>query len=145
MGNLGLKFPDIQLLTRADIKAVAPSQVEIVDMVEETYRMEARGEADVPVKIGVHPHGRHTFLHALPAWISGDRSLGMKWISYFPGNFDNGLPDASAIIVLNDPDHGLPVAIMEGMWITFVRTAACGAVAPCGTVQARTSFGPTVK
>lgn len=129
MGAIGLKFPEIRLLTRADIEAVAPSLGEIVDLTEETYRMDARGEADVPVKIGVHPYGRHTFLHAMPAWVSGDRSLGMKWISYFPGNFDKGLPDSSGLIVLNDPDHGLPVAIMEGMWITFVRTAACGAVA----------------
>ncbi len=38
-------------------------------------------------------------------------------------------PDSSGLIVLNDPVHGLPVAIMEGMWITLVRTAACAAVA----------------
>ena len=129
MSTGALKYPEIRLLRRADIEAVAPSLGEIVDLAEETYRMEASGEADVPVKIGVHPYGRHTFLHAMPAWVSGDRSLGMKWISYFPGNYDRGLPESSGLIVLNDPDHGLPVAIMEGMWITFVRTAACGAVA----------------
>ncbi len=129
MVEAGSRFPEILLLTRADIEAVAPDLVEIVDLAERTYLMEARGEADVPVKVGVHPHGRHTFLHALPAWIPADRALGMKWISYFPGNFERGMPDSSGLIVLNDPDHGLPVAIMEGMWITFVRTAACGAVA----------------
>ena len=129
MAEAGPKFPEILLLTRADIEAVAPGLAEIVDLTERTYLLEARGQADVPIKVGVHPHGRHTFLHALPAWIPGDRALGMKWISYFPGNFDKGWPDSSGLIVLNDPEHGLPVAIMEGMWITFVRTAACGAVA----------------
>ena len=53
----------------------------------------------------------------------------MKWVSYFPGNFERGLPDSSGIIILNHPDHGLPVAIMAGMWITYARTAACAAVA----------------
>ena len=53
----------------------------------------------------------------------------MKWISYYPGNTARGFPDSSGLIVLNDPDHGHPVAILEGMWITLVRTAACGAVA----------------
>ena len=124
-----LKTPNQLLLNRADIESVAPPLAEIVEIIEETYRMDGRGEADVPVKIGVHPGRPHSFLHAMPAWVAGDRSLGLKWISYYPGNFDNGYPDSSGLIVLNDPDNGLPIAIMEGMWITFARTAACGAVA----------------
>ena len=124
-----LRFPEQLLLDSADIEAVAPSLTEIIDLVEETYRMDGRGEVEVPVKAGVHPDHPHSFLHAMPAWVAGEKALGMKWISYYPGNTERGYPDSSGLIVLNDPDHGLPVAIMEGMWITFVRTAACGAVA----------------
>jgi ornithine cyclodeaminase/alanine dehydrogenase-like protein (mu-crystallin family) len=50
-------------------------------------------------------------------------------VSYFPGNVGRDRPDSTGIIVLNDPDDGLPVAIMEGMWITYARTTACAAVA----------------
>ncbi len=121
--------PELLLLDRADIEAVAPPLPEIVDLVEETYRMDGRGEVEVPVKAGVHPGRPHSFLHAMPAWVAGEKALGMKWISYYPGNTARGFPDSSGLIVLNDPDHGHPVAIMEGMWITLVRTAACGAVA----------------
>jgi len=124
-----MPYPRQLLLDRADIEAVAPSLAEIVDIVEETYRMDGRGEVEVPVKAGVHPDRAHSFLHAMPAWVAGEKALGMKWISYYPGNTRRGFPDSSGLIVLNDPEHGLPVAIMEGMWITFVRTAACGAVA----------------
>ena len=123
------RAPKQILLSRADIESVAPSLGEIIEIVEETYRLDGRGEAEVPVKIGVHPGRPHSFLHAMPAWVTGNRALGMKWISYYPGNLDRGFPDSSGLIVLNDPDHGLPVAIMEGMWITLVRTAACAAVA----------------
>ena len=123
------RSPELLLLDRADIEAVAPSLPEIVEVVEETYRMDGRGEVEVPVKVGVHPGRAHSFLHAMPAWVAGERALGMKWISYYPGNTARGFPDSSGLIVLNDPDHGHPVAIMEGMWITLVRTAACGAVA----------------
>ena len=119
--------PRLLLLDRADIEAVAPPLGEIVGIVEETYRMDGRGEVEVPVKAGVHPGRPHSFLHAMPAWVAGEKALGMKWISYFPDNA--GFPDSSGLIVLNDPAHGHPVAIMEGMWITLVRTAACGAVA----------------
>ena len=65
----------------------------------------------------------------MPAWVGGARALGMKWVSYFPGNFARGLPDSTGIIILNDPDFGLPCCIMEGMYVTFLRTAACAAVA----------------
>jgi ornithine cyclodeaminase/alanine dehydrogenase-like protein (mu-crystallin family) len=53
----------------------------------------------------------------------------MKWVSYFPGNLERGKPDSTAVIILNHPDHGLPVAIMAGMYITYARTVACAAVA----------------
>ena len=121
--------PGQLVLTRGEVEAAAPPLAEIVRIVEDAYRMDGRGEAEVPVKIGVHPDRPHSFLEAMPAWVSGARALGLKWISYFPGNAAGGLPDSSGVIVLNDPAHGLPVAIMDGMWITFVRTAACGAVA----------------
>ncbi len=39
------------------------------------------------------------------------------------------MPDSTGIIILNDPEHGLPCCIMEGMYVTFLRTAACAAVA----------------
>jgi alanine dehydrogenase len=121
--------PKQLVLDRTAIEAAAPPIAEIVDIVENTYRMDAEGGVESPTKIGVHPDHPHSFLHAMPAWVSGGGALGVKWISYYPGNTERGWPDSSGLIVLNDPEHGLPVAIMEGMWITLVRTAACGAVA----------------
>ena len=117
------------LLGAADVANSAPSLLEIVSLVEATYRMEAGGQVDVPPKIGVHPGGSQNFLHSMPAWVAGSRALGIKWVSYFPGNADRGSPDSSALVVLNDPDSGLPIAILEGMWITFARTSACAALA----------------
>jgi alanine dehydrogenase len=119
----------IRLLSEKNIRSVAPSLPEAVALVEEAYRLDAEGQVDVPTKIGVHPDRANSFLHAMPAWVNGARALGMKWVSYFPGNFDRGLPDSTGIIILNDPEHGLPCCIMEGMYVTFLRTAACAAVA----------------
>ncbi|HEU5018463.1 MAG TPA: hypothetical protein VFT69_10900 [Pseudolabrys sp.] len=117
------------VLNAAEIERAAPSRGRIIAAIEDVYRMMGKGETEVPAKIGVHPDRTGSFLHAMPAWVSGGRCLGMKWVSYFPGNFSLDRPDSTGIIVLNDPDEGLPVAIMEGMWITYARTAACAAVA----------------
>ncbi|UTY58939.1 2,3-diaminopropionate biosynthesis protein SbnB [Massilia sp. erpn] len=62
---------------------------------------------------------------ALPGAIEGaDGVAGIKWISSFPANTEQGLPRASAVIVLNDRRTGYPIACMEGAQISAVRTAA---------------------
>jgi alanine dehydrogenase len=119
----------IRLLSEKDIRSVSPDLSEVVALVEQAYRLDAEGKAEVPTKIAVHPERANAFLHAMPAWVSGAQALGMKWVSYFPGNLSRGLPDSTGIIILNDPDVGLPRCIMEGMYLTFLRTAACAAVA----------------
>ena len=119
----------IRLLSEKEIRSVAPGLPEMVALVEQAYRLDAEGMVEAPTKIGVHPERANSFLHAMPAWVNGARALGMKWVSYFPGNFDRGLPESTGIIILNDPEHGLPCCIMEGMYVTFLRTAACAAVA----------------
>lgn len=123
-----MSSPSALLLAQSDVAALAPGRAEIVALVRDVYAMEARGEVSVPPKLGVHP-GEQSFLHAMPAWVSGARALGMKWVSFFPGNAARGAPDSSGVIVLNDAESGLPVAIMDGMWITYARTAACAALA----------------
>lgn len=120
---------EIRVLSEQQVSQVAPPLADMVDIIEDTYRMAGRGEAEVPTKMGVHPEWEGSFCHAMPAWVAPARALGMKWISYYPGNMERGLADSTGIIILNDPDTGQPVAVMEGMWITYARTAACAAVA----------------
>ena len=71
--------------------------------------------------------GRVNFLSA---YIGGDMDvLGMKWIGSFPANRDKGIPRATALIVLNDPQTGLPIALIEGSIISAVRTGAITGIA----------------
>ena len=54
---------------------------------------------------------------------------GMKWIASSHINPEHGLPRANAVIILNDPVHRLPIAIMEGALISAMRTAVVQALA----------------
>jgi len=120
----------ILLLSEPDLVAIGLTLDETLALVEHAYALQDAGKADVPAKVGVHPSHPNSFLHAMPAWLGGERpAVGMKWVSYYPGNADRGQPDSTGIIVLNDPDTGLPLCMMEGMYITFLRTAACAAAA----------------
>src|SRR5256885_5727686 len=54
--------------------------------------------------------------------------LGCKLVTLFPENRDR--PTHQAAIALFDPETGTPVALMDGTYITAMRTAAAGALAP---------------
>jgi ornithine cyclodeaminase/alanine dehydrogenase len=53
----------------------------------------------------------------------------MKWVSGYPDNQRRGLPYITGLLLLNDPDTGIPIAIMDCSWITAKRTGAATAVA----------------
>jgi len=55
-------------------------------------------------------------------------ALVTKLITLMPGNPARGLPTLLATIVLMDPSTGETLAVMDGTWITELRTAAVSAV-----------------
>lgn len=67
------------------------------------------------------------FLFLKPALT--DDALATKLITLVPGNAARGLPTLLATIVLMDPATGQTIAVMDGTWITALRTAAVSAVA----------------
>jgi ornithine cyclodeaminase/alanine dehydrogenase len=101
---------------------------EIIDAVEKMFEEKAAGRVEMPPKPGIHPQP-DAFIHAMPAFIPAMSSAGIKWVSGFPENYRNDLPYISGLIVLNDPETGLPLAVMDCVWITAQRTAAASAVA----------------
>lgn len=91
------------------------------------------GEAELPPKIAVHPRPDASFAHAMPAHLRDASGLadllGMKWIAGFPTNNAAGLPALHALVLVNDPGTGVPLAILDGGPLTAHRTAAVSGVA----------------
>ena len=127
-------------LAREEVTRLLPPVDEQLDLVEETYRALAAGRVELPPKPGVHPR-KDSFVHAMPAYLRNDDVVALKWVSGYPGNKARGLPYISGLVVLNDAETGLPVAVMDGAEITAARTAAASGVcvrrwAPAGWRQA---------
>jgi ornithine cyclodeaminase/alanine dehydrogenase len=116
-------------LSQADVNAVGLTMAEIVSALEKAFAEKGEGRVEMPPKPGIHPGGGDNFIHAMPAYIPAMKSAGVKWVSGFPDNFQRGLPYINGLLILNDPDTGLPVSVMDCVWITAMRTGAATAVA----------------
>lgn len=121
--------PSLRFFAAAAVAAAMPDLDERLTLAERTM-VALVDDAELPPKIGVHPRPAGSFAHAMPAHLrdpepdgSGDL-LGMKWVSGFATNNARGLPAVNALVILNDPATGLPVAILDGGPITAARTAA---------------------
>ena len=115
-------------LCREDVESLGLDLVEIIELVAFALSEHACGRTEMPPKPGIHPLAG-ALLHAMPAYVARGRACGIKWVSAFPANPALGLPSVTGLIVLNDPATGVPEAVMDGVWITAMRTAASTAVA----------------
>lgn len=106
------------------------SQRRVVSLVEETYLAHGAGTTVNPPSYFLRfPDRPSSRIIALPASLGGAGVDGIKWISSFPENVGSGLPRASAVLILNDPRTGYPIACLEASVISAVRTAASAALA----------------
>ena len=104
--------------------------------VEETLRLVYQGDAIVPEKIAMGfgkdflEEAEKGRINAMPGYLGGRFQIaGIKWIGSNPKNRLRGLPRASSITILNDPDSKFPIFLMNGSEISAVRTGASSGVA----------------
>lgn len=118
----------ILYLSQEEVIDVGLTMAEIIDAVELAFIEKGEGRIEMPPKPGIHPGDGDNFIHAMPAYIPALNSAGVKWVSGFPENQKRGLPYITGLLIFNDVDTGLPLAVMDCMWITAMRTAAATAV-----------------
>jgi len=117
----------VRYLSGEDVLSCRLPMAEVIDLVERALSSHGKGEVECPPKPGIHPRPG-TFIHAMPAHIRDLDIAGIKWVSGYPQNHMVDLPQILGVLVLNDPETGVPVCIMDCRWVTAVRTAAVSAV-----------------
>ncbi|EGB13452.1 Ornithine cyclodeaminase [Pseudodesulfovibrio mercurii] len=119
---------EIRFISAGETDRLGIAMAEVMDAVETGFAALGKGLGEMPAKIGVHPR-EDCFIHAMPCYLGGgiDRA-GVKCIAAYPGNPARGLPYITGVMILNDPDTGLPLAIMDAAQITAWRTGAASGV-----------------
>ncbi|OLS24238.1 MAG: Alanine dehydrogenase [Candidatus Heimdallarchaeota archaeon LC_3] len=115
-------------LSKKDVEAVNLPMQEIIKALETMFHQKGKGQVEMPPKPGIHTQP-NAFIHAMPAFIPTLNSAGMKWVSGYPENYKKNLPYIMGLLILNDPETGAPIAVMDCTWITAKRTGAATAIA----------------
>jgi ornithine cyclodeaminase/alanine dehydrogenase len=123
-----MMYQHLLYLSRKDVEEVDLSISQLILVLEEAFRMKGEGRVDMPPKPGIHTR-RDSFIHAMPAYVKDLDAAGVKWISGYPDNHLRGLPYITGLLILNDPETGVPISVMDATWITAKRTGVATAVA----------------
>ena len=115
-------------LSYQDVVDVDLTMPEIIDAMEKMFHAKGEGRTEMPPKPGIHPGAGDNFIHAMPASIPDLNSAGIKWVSGFPDNPARGLPYISGLLIFNDVQTGLPLSVMDGVWMTAKRTGAASVI-----------------
>ena len=118
---------ELLYLSRRDVEEINLPMNDIIVALERMFLEKGSGQVEMPPKPGIHTRP-DAFIHAMPAYIPSLESAGMKWVSGYPENQKKGLPYISGLLVLNDPETGIPLSVMDCTWITAKRTGAATAV-----------------
>ena len=116
------------LLTRADLVALLEPPA-VIEAVQAAFAAYSAGRTDTPLRVGVEPPGTSGVLLAMPCAVAEPAALGTKVVSVFRGNPARGLPTVTSVYLFSDYETGEPLAVMDGTYLTGVRTAAGSAVA----------------
>ena len=113
-------------LSETDVRSVL-SLADGIDAMDRALAAFSTGQVVQPVRTAIELRPR-TFFALMPAYQAGQSVLGAKLVSVIPENTARALPTHLAAILLFDPETGQLLAVMDGRWITELRTAAASAL-----------------
>ncbi|MFP6680521.1 MAG: ornithine cyclodeaminase family protein [Dehalococcoidia bacterium] len=117
------------LLSRSDVQKLLPMS-KAIDVVEGAFAELANGTAEMPDRTVIIDEEVGGWIAYMPAYLGSSGALGVKAVTVYKGNpekFD--LPTTLGIIIVQDNQTGKTLAVMDGGFLTAVRTGAVSGVA----------------
>jgi ornithine cyclodeaminase/alanine dehydrogenase-like protein (mu-crystallin family) len=118
----------IKILSRNEVQQAVTMQ-QAIDVVKQAFISFAQKEAILPLRIQVPVKEYKGMTLFMPAYLSKMESLGAKIVSVFPENVKHNMPTIHAMVITCDAKTGQPTAMMDGTYLTALRTGAVSGVA----------------
>jgi len=111
---------------------------ELIQALEQAHIQYSTGKAVMPVRLVVPLPQIHGRITSMPGYLRQDKALGMKVVTYFQNNPKQDLPAILATIMLFSAETGKLIAVIDGSFITAIRTACASAMATKGLANPST-------
>lgn len=119
---------NITILSRKDVQD-AVSMPQAIDTVKQAFISLARNEVVLPLRTQVPVREYEGVTLFMPAYLPKIESLGAKIVSVFPRNLEYDKPTIHAFVIICDAKTGQPAAMMDGTFLTALRTGAASGIA----------------
>jgi len=117
---------DIRVLSADDLRA-AITMAEAIEAVAGGFAQLSAGRAVVPLRTSLSAAAGTSLF--MPAYLPDSRTTTLKVVSVYPDNRLLGLPTIMAVVAVLDADTGRPLALMDGTYLTALRTGAASGAA----------------
>lgn len=96
---------------------------------KKAFQLVVEGKCDAPLRTNIQaPKHEGCFLF-MPAYVEEMDTASLKIINIFPHNIDNGIPSSPAQVLLIDGKTGIVIAVLDGTYVTQLRTGAASGAA----------------
>jgi ornithine cyclodeaminase/alanine dehydrogenase len=118
---------NIKVLSSSDVQNVLKID-EVINIVEKVYKKKTEGQAETWPTVFYDFESGNADMDIKSGYIKGTEIFGSKTVSWFGDNEAKGLPTLNGVIVVFDGKTGIPEGVVEGAYITGMRTGAAGAI-----------------
>jgi alanine dehydrogenase len=118
----------LRVLSQNDVRQ-AVSMAQAIEIVKRAFAQLSADKAVVPIRTQLEVKSHEGITLFMPAYLQESDDLGVKIVSVFPRNLETGLPTIHALVVVVDAETGCPAAVMDGTYLTALRTGAASGAA----------------
>ena len=118
----------LRLLSKKDVQRSLPMK-ECIELMKAAFAQLSSGQAHVPLRSQLPVTAHEGVTIFMPAYLAQSGDLGAKIVSVFPRNLKANLPTIHAVVFVIDSRTGIPVALMDGTYLTALRTGAASGAA----------------
>ena len=116
------------VLTRTQVRDLVPMP-DAIELMKTAFAELSAGRTDAPLRAVISLPDREGDALFMPAFVPAMDALGLKSVNVFRRNPERGLPVIHAVVILVDPETGQPLALMDGTYLTALRTGAVSGAA----------------
>jgi alanine dehydrogenase len=118
----------IRILSRQDVRQALPMR-QAIEAVKRAFAQLSTGQANVPLRVALDVPRHNGVTLFMPGYLSADDQMAVKIVSVFNDNPSQGLPLIHALVIVVDATTGSPTAVMDGAYLTALRTGAASGAA----------------